>query len=164
MAGPAGESSIDHNVQLVIDDIRALRHELERGSDEATASHLTQLTAGYLVVNRRVLDRAFAAWRDTSEQQLRQMCAQVRTLDEAAMTHQFEAVARHLIPLAPDILRTASVNLERISEDDLNMLLRVLEYAKYLADCSQEIVRWHPLPLTDAGDRIEQLRDSLPAE
>ena len=38
--------AIDSNVQLVIDDVRALRRELQRGPDETTAAYLTQLAAG----------------------------------------------------------------------------------------------------------------------
>ena len=162
----SSERPVDPKLQLVIDDVRALRRELQRGPDEATAAHLTQLAAGYLIVNRPVLDLAFEAWRQTSEEELKQMCAEVRALDESATELDFESTAWHLVPLAPKILRGASVNLIRVDEDDLRMLLRVLEYAQYLADCSGETVNWHPVRELLAGetDRIDKLRAGLLAE
>ena len=158
------EYPIDRNLQLVIEDIRALRDELQRGPDAATSAHLTQLAAGYLLVNQTVLNLALEAWRETSEEELKRMCAEARPLDEMGARHRFESTCWHLIPLAPDIVRTAPVNLLRVSDDNLHMLLRALEYAKYLADCSEETVRWHPVLTADRTDQIEQLRESLVAE
>ncbi len=46
------------------------------------------------------------------------------------------------------------------------MLLRVLEYAQYFAECSGETVNWHPVRELLAGetDQIDELRASLLAE
>jgi hypothetical protein len=164
MAKTIDEYAIDRNLQLVIEDVRALRNELQRGPDAIASAHLTQLAAGYLVVNRIVLNLAFEAWRDTSEEELKRMCTEARPLDESAARRAFESIGWHLIPLAPEIVRTASVNLIRVSDDNLHMLLRVLEYAKYLADCSEEAVHWHPVLMADRTDQIRQLRESLLAE
>jgi hypothetical protein len=166
MTGAISGRPGDSNLRLVIEDICALRNELQGAPEEAVAAHLTQLAAGYMVVNRPVLDLAFEAWRQTSEDVLKQMCAEDPLLDDSAAWHAFEPIGRHLVPLAPEILRTASVNLLGVGEDDLHMLLRVLEYAQYLADCSGEIVHWHPVSGLLAGetDRIDELRASLLAE
>jgi hypothetical protein len=160
------ERPVDPNVQLVIEDIRALRTEMQGAPEGAVAAHLTQLAAGYLVVNRPVLDLAFEAWRQTPEEVLKQMCAEDRVLDDSAAWHAFEPIGRHIVQLAPDIMRGAAVNVLRVDEDDLNMLLRVLDYALYLADCSGETVHWHPVRELLAGetDRIDELRASLSAE
>jgi hypothetical protein len=166
MTRAISERPVDPNLQLVIEDLRALRHELQGGPDEATAAHLTQLAAGYLIVNRLVLDLAFEAWRETPEDELKQMCTEVRALDESAAEHDFDSIAWHLVPLAPKILLGASVNLIRVDEDDLRMLWRVLEYAQYLTNCSGKTVHWHPVRELLAGDtdRIDELRASLSAD
>jgi hypothetical protein len=166
MMGTADERSIDRNLGLVIEDLRALRKELQGAPEKAVAAHLAQLTAGYLLVNRPMLDLAFGAWRRTPEDELKRICAEVRALDESAAEHDFESTGWRLVSRAPHILRTDSLEWPWVDEDDLRMLLRVLEYAQYLADCSGETVNWHPVRELSAGetDRIDELRASLLAE
>lgn len=161
MAGNAGGRSSDRNVQLLIEDLSALRTRLQTALEEAEAAHISQLAAAYLLVNRPVLELAFAAWRQTPEDTLRQLAAEHRQLDGTGAWHGFEEIAWQLVPLAPEILRGASVNVLRVSEDNLHMLLRVLEYAQYVADCSATTVRWHPLVVNQDTDRIDRLRESL---
>jgi hypothetical protein len=89
------------------------------------------------------------------------MLGQNRALDENAASHDFDSIGGHVIRKASQIMRKPWLGVFWVTEDDLNMLLRILDYAKYLADCSGETVRWHPLPISDAGDRIKRLRESL---
>jgi hypothetical protein len=161
MAANAGGRAIDRNVQLLIEDLSGLRKRLQEAPEEAQAAHISQLAAAYLLVNRPVLELAFAGWRQTPEDELKKLAAEHPRLDGTGAWHGFEEIAWHLVPLAPDILRGASVNLLRVSDDNLHMLLRVLEYAQYVADCSAATVRWHPLVANQDTDQIDRLRESL---
>jgi hypothetical protein len=163
MTEPVEGRSIDENLQLMVEDLRALRRELQRAPEEATQARLSQLTAGYVRVNEPLLELAFETWRQTPEDELRQICSQVRALDESAARHDFESEGWFLVSLAPRILRTASLELIRVDEDHVRMLLRVVEYAQYLADSSGQTVQWHPVPSAGDVDRIEQLLASVPS-
>lgn len=156
-----------NNVRLALEDVHFLRNSFQGSvGDDAQLQQLTQVAAGYIVVNRALIECAFKAWRTTPQEQLLEMYKADKSLDGSAMVHSFEPIGGHLIPLAHDILLQDGAGPIGIGDDDLHMMMRVLEYAQHLTDCPTQAVRWHPVEqlLGPGATQVDELRASLSTE
>ncbi len=161
-----GGGSSKNNVQLTLDDIHFLRNAFQDSvGDDERVRQLTQVAAAYIVVNRALIECAFEAWRSTPEERLLEMHKSDITLDGSATVHSFDSIGGHLIPLAKNIVIQDNAGPIEVSDDDLHMMMRVLEYAQHLTDCSTTRVRWHPVEqwLGLRANEVDELRATLVA-
>jgi hypothetical protein len=145
---------VDLNLRDVLDDVRYLLARVRAG-DKDVAS----LAAGYMIVNRPLLDRVLEGWSVTSEREMRAL-QQYPELDYAVAQDAFSRVTAAPLLAAPE---SVLLGRQGIGDEDLQMLERVLDYAQYVRDTGPEPPRWHPVADVEPAE-VERLRDSIAAD
>jgi KAP family P-loop domain len=140
------EVAVDENLRLVVEDLSELRGRLVSPPDQHAHERLLDVTSGYLLVNKPLIERAVEAWAKTPEKDLEDLQGQHRELDGSATRHSFHDTAMEALSWAELRRGPGGIpDLMPIDEDDLHMLDRVLRFSKYLVDASNMPVRWHPV-------------------
>ena len=97
----------------------------------------------YLIANSEIIERALDAYRAMPESQRAEMKDQHSELDYSAVSPSFDSLAAN-----PLINAKAGVSVRagwKISNDDLHLLDRALEYAKYVTDTSSMELGMQPI-------------------
>jgi hypothetical protein len=141
-------SRVDKNVELVIDDLFELQRRLQQTPEahKEERDRLMEIASGYLIANQQLIERAVDAWESTPEDELQRLQGVHRELDGSATVHSVRGIATQALFIARERERSSSIPLLfPISDDDLHMLDRVLEFAKYVVDTSDLSIQWHPV-------------------
>jgi hypothetical protein len=138
----------DPNLESLIDDLTALRQAVSANSAD---KHVQDVAAQYLIANRALIERGFGAWLATSEARLGQLDDAEPILDRSAAIHDFEGIGREAMRWAANRDTPGGVLGGAVDDDMLHMLLRVMQYAMFLAETSDLSVQLHPV--------TEQLND-----
>ncbi len=162
--------AVDTNIRNLIQDLFTLQDRLRRVGDDAPEHDAVfDVVSGYLVVNEPIIHRAVSAWEAASEEELRSLEQEHRELDASATVHSFRDIALQPVTDAPLALASpAARSLLRPDDDELHMLDRVLEYAKYLANTDDLALQWSPvagvLDAPDASALVERVRAQVIAD
>jgi hypothetical protein len=127
----------DKLVENLIGDLSTLRRYLLRNPrvDAATSQ---KVAVQYLLENEALILAGVEAWRSLGEEKRKTMGAQYTELHYSAIGNGFYGIA------------TGALNSARswpglLNDDELHMLQRVLEYAKYSVDSSGFQLKMHPI-------------------
>jgi hypothetical protein len=154
---------VDRNLERLIEDLYALQVRLREVEKNDEQLRLMDFIAAFLIGNSGIIDRAVKAWAETPEAELAALQREHIELDGSAASHDFRKIATRAPESAPLVLAAARRHqFVQFSDDNLHMLDRVLEFAKYLTDTSDLKLRWHPVteamrdPALDS--QIEEIR------
>jgi len=128
---------VDKLVENLIGDLSTLRRYLLR-HPKVDAVTSQKLAVQYLLENEALILAGVEAWRSLGEEKRKAMGAQYTELHYSASGNSFHGIATGVLNSArswPDLL----------DEDELHMLQRVLEYAKYSVDSSGFQLKMHPI-------------------
>lgn len=150
----------DTNVSRILADLYELRDRLRESPSDELRDRLVRGGAGYLVMNEALIRQVLDAWSATPDDDLKALAGEYRELDVSASTPKFLPVADSSLRFARDSLMHPE--MVGITDDEVHMLARALEYGKYLTDTSGQEVRWSPITLVLEGD--PRTVDELAAE
>jgi hypothetical protein len=140
----------DTNVSRILADLYELRGRLRESPSDEMRDRLVRGGAGYLVMNEALIRQALDAWSATPEDDLKALAREYRELDISASTPKFRAIADSSLRFARDSLMHPET--VEMTDDEVHMLARALEYGKYLTDTSGQEVRWSPITLVLEGN------------
>jgi hypothetical protein len=149
----AGRAS-DRNISALIKDLFVLQGRLRGVGGDKVDTLLTDVINAYLVLNLQIIERGLQAWMATSEGELNAMDDEYGELDYSATMHEFRDIAVQAVVHAPEALTSSTArDLLRVDDDQLHMLDRMLEFAKYLANTDDLTLQWSPVidVLDDSG-------------
>jgi hypothetical protein len=154
--------AVDSNITALIDDLFALQDRLRTADDDA----LQDFVNAYLLLNRRIIERALEAWLSTPEEELQALRSEHRELDQSATSHSFSSIATDALRHAQQALATPTGRaLLSVTDDNLHMLDRMLGFAKYLAHTDDLELQWSPvsrmLDNPDVPTLVERVRAEL---
>ncbi len=138
--------TVDSNIRDLIADLAVLTNRLREVRDVGGQRRLTLTVSAFLLVNTPIIQRAVEAWDATPEQELKVLDGDHRELDQSATHRAFRDIALEPVRYAHDVLGSpAGLELLGPDDDQLHMLSRLLEFAKYLAQTSDLNLRWSPV-------------------
>jgi hypothetical protein len=155
----------DKNLSILIQDLFFLRELIDRTSSQYAESddplslstivediqeakdYLTaqRIFREYVDINQFLIQKGLHAWEKASEQEREQLQATHKELDGSATEPGFKTTAE-------SALKSVAMYFP-VTEDQVHMLDRALEYAKYLANCDDSPVR-RPLQPLDIPQRL----------
>ncbi|MGZ4232394.1 MAG: hypothetical protein ACXVVQ_13340 [Solirubrobacteraceae bacterium] len=134
--------AVDSNISALIQDLFALQNRVRTANNDA----LQDLINAYLLLNRPIIERGLEAWAAAPEEELKAMLPEHRELDGSATTHSFSSIATDALRHAQQALATSTGrDLLQVTDDNLHMLDRMLEFAKYLARTDDLELQWSPV-------------------
>ncbi len=128
---------VDANLQKVVEDFFVLEERLFDESDEEAQV----MAREYLSANDAVIRRGLEAWRGLSEEERSRMEQVHPDLDRSAVHDSFWSIATSALEDVDD-----PAGLKPMMHDDIHMLRRALQFARFVADTSDCTVTMRPAP------------------
>jgi hypothetical protein len=150
------EPQVDNNLkQAILPDLYYLTSSLRKDKSDPTVQEVTR---DYLLANEKLLMQALEEWRRIPESQRIEMEKRYSELDRSATSDGFWSIVMSPLNLAKSSVEYSSIG-PIFDADNIHMLVRALEYSKYVTDTSSFKVSMHPVEPYLQGERNRQFSE-----